>query len=160
MIELKEIFDDKIILSVLKAPCLFDRISSDLQTKESFVLFKKPDYLFLGIYDKNELVGMFFFHPAGNNTIQIHIQIFEKYRKEYAFDAGKMAVKWFIDSGYSRMIAEIPEIYMDVYNYTKKFGFVQCGINKGTYFKNGTKHDEFILELKREGAEKWVQSIK
>ncbi len=160
MIELREIIDDNLIMSVLKAPCIFDRVSSDDQTKENFVFFRKPEYLFLGIYKKNKLLGMFFFHPVGNETVQIHIQIFEKYRKKHAFNAGNAAMNWFLESEYNKMMAEIPEQYIDVYKYTRKFGFQACGINKGAYVKDGITYDEFVLELTRKGAELWVQSIK
>ena len=160
MITLREIIDENIILSVLKTPCIFPRISSDGQTVENFVFYNKPDYLWLGIYNDNELIGLYWLHPVSENTIQIHIQIFKKYRDKFAFDAGKAAVEWFLKSDYKNMIAEIPELYMDVYTYTKKFGFVPYGINKESYTKNGAIYDEFILRLTKEEAEIWVQSIK
>ncbi len=160
MIHLREIFDDNIILSVLKTPCIFPRVSSDGQTVENFVFLNKPEYIWMGIYNDDELIGLYFFHPVPLDTVQVHIQIFKDKRDKFAFDAGIAAMHWFIDSPYEKMIAEIPELYMDVYTFTKKFGFVPAGINKESYIKNGEIYDEFILELTKKGAEAWVQSIK
>ncbi len=160
MIKLKKITDLKTIKKVLFSDCIWNRISEDEQTRKTFEFENKKNYLWLGVYLHNILIGMFFIHPKNNTTIQLHIHIFKKFREKYAFEAGKKMLSLFVNDfpeKYQKMIAEIPVIYKDVYYYSKKFGFKDEGLNRASFKKNGIIHDQFRIGITRAEGKKWVQ---
>ncbi len=157
MIEFKEITDKKVIKSILFN--MWDRISEDGQESDGFEFDNKPEYLWLGIYSKDDgLIGMFFLHPLNQTTLQIHIHIIEKYRSKYAYESGSKIIEWFAENDdYNKLIAEIPVIFQDVYFFTRKFGFIVEGINRESYTKNGKIHGQYRLGLTKKEADKWLQ---
>lgn len=160
MIELRLIENDELIKSVLFSPCIWDRISEGGQTKESFAFINKSEYLWFGLYEEDLLIGMFFLHPLNTTTLQLHIHILEKYRRRYAYESGAVIINWFVEKcsdSFNKLVAEIPIIYPDVYHYTKKFGFIDEGINRESYMKNNIIYGQYRLGITRKEALLWEQ---
>lgn len=142
---------------LLKSECIWGRISEDGQSQKEFRIWSRREHVWLGIFVKKKLIGCFFLHPENSTTIVIHIQILEKYREKHAFESGVMAQDQFIKSKYNKMICQIPEIYQDVYHFTKKFGLVDEGINRASFTKNGRVHNQLRLGITKEEAKSWLQ---
>ncbi len=160
MLTLKRITDIEIIKKVLFSDCIWDRISEDEQTRESFEFENNKNYLWIGVYLDKKIIGMFFLHPTNNTTIQIHIHILEKFREKYAYESGAKIISWFIHEAPKnivKMIAEIPALYQDVYHYSKKFNFVDEGLNRASFKKNRIMHDQYRIGITKKEAKIWEQ---
>jgi len=160
MIEFRPIEDGEEIKEILFSPCLWERISEDGQTQEAFIFVNRPEYIWLGIYDGDLLVGMFFLHPLNSTSLQIHIHMLDEHRVKYAYDSGAMIIYWFVNQCHetiNKLVAEIPVIYQDVYHFTQKFGFQNEGINRDSYRKNGKIYSQYRLGLTRKEAKTWLQ---
>lgn len=142
---------------LIKSKSIWSRVSEDGQTTRDFKLNKRDDQLWLGFFVENRLIGCLFFHTENVSTVVGHIQILEKYRKKHAYEAGRLGIKWFIKSNYRKMICQIPTIYQDVYHFTKKFGFLDEGINRASYKKNGRIHNQLRLGITKDEAKLWEQ---
>ena len=156
MIELIEIAPD-LAEKIIKEPELWGRVSEDGQDDKTFKIEDRPEYLWLGIFNGTMLIGCFFFHQENQSTVVIHIQIIEEFREHFAFDAGKAAIEWFSKSKFKKMVTQVPVIYQDVYHYAKKFGFLDEGINRASYSKNGRLHNQLRLGITKDEAKLWLQ---
>lgn len=159
--KLKEIKDLELIRQfIVEDSELWDRVSEDGNKKEDFKLFENPLFWWVGCYAKGiGLVGLFWFHHVNNTTIQIHAHVKKEHRDTYSYVCGVGILNYFYNelSQYSKLIAEIPTIYTDVYKYTKKFGFADEGINRMSYEKNGNIVDQYRLGTTRKEVKAWLQ---
>jgi len=134
---------------ILKDRELWERISEDgLSYKE----YKVPDYnVYLGIQVDDKLIGLWWLEFECSSSINIHINILKEHRK-HAFDAGNLFLSHFKDNfseQFQKLNCKIPVIYKDVYNFTKKFGFQDEGLDRLSIVKNGELIDRYILGITR-----------
>lgn len=160
---LKEIKDLELVRNILIEPEMWDRITEDGQNKDDFVIEPNPAFNFVGVFSNDEtlkqekLIGLFFLHALNKTALQIHAHIIKKYRKKFAKEAGRQIISYFVnETEYQKLLAEIPVIYTNVYHYTKSFGFVDEGLNRKSFTKDGKIIDQFRLGLTRPEAVTWL----
>jgi len=139
--KLKEIKDlDLVRRFIVEDEELWERVSEDSSTKESFIIKENPYFWWIGCYNENSvLVGFFWLHHINDVCLQIHAHVKKEYRKDYAYECGKGVIEYFVNKmpkNYQKLVAEIPVIYPDVIKFTEKFGFVFEGVNKLSCRKN------------------------
>lgn len=128
-------FDKEKVNSVLKHEDIWQRIADKSIDKESY---QPPSgenhYLF-------EDGILYILHPY-RDFWQIHANVI-KSKRHKAFDAGQQALDYVFNTlNAKKVIAIIPKKYIDVYKFTMKSGFTDCGTIDGEHY----------LELR---AEKW-----
>ncbi len=142
------------VAQILKDPEIFDRIAEDGVTYQDFRISFDGTQCYMLIESDDMIIGVWCLYPANSSTLNIHCNILKDYRV-YAKEAGKLIVKWFAEespSQYIKLNAEIPVIYPDVYFFTKKFGFLDEGINRQSICKNGDIIDQWRLGLTKNEA--------
>jgi hypothetical protein len=148
--------DFDLVDSIIKDPELFGRISEDGVDPDTYEVSAGSVYYL--IYKGDELAGVWDLHHVNSVTVQIHANILKQHR-DCAMEAGWLIVDVFDKSRYQKMIAEIPFMYPDVYHYTKKFGFLDEGVNRLSIMKQGRIISQWRLgltkplEFKRQGHE-------
>lgn len=143
----ERIYDVQICMAVMSS--MWDEISEE--NAPEFI----PDVIFeywVGIYNDG-LVGVYRIHQVTSVCFQIHAFMIDRTHKE----SGKIILKWCVHNieDMQKLIAEIPVIYPNVYGFTKKQGFVDEGINRKSFTKDGEIHDQHRLGITR--GEIWQQ---
>ena len=144
-IHIEQVWDEDLILSVLKEPRIWETISDDGQSSDKFVIdVEAEDYYFLAAAKDNVCVGIYIIHPFNSCTLEVHANILPEYRKECAKISCQMALKWVYENTpekYQKLMARIPEIYPEVYHFTLHQGFNDEGRLVKGYRKDGNLCD-------------------
>ena len=154
MITLREALNTSEVENILLDDEIFERIAEDGQDKESFSLPFDVHHLYIMIVDEKTPIGVWCIYPANGVTLNIHCNILKKYRNS-AVEAGKLIMEWFVHDSpaqYQKLNCEIPIIYRDVYQFTKKFGFKNEGENRRSIMKKGRLVDQWRLGITRDEA--------
>lgn len=154
MINLRKAESVEEVSQILKDPEIFDRIAEDGQTLENMKIPFNGSQCYMLIELEEMIIGVWCLYPVNSSILNIHCQILKDYR-QHAAEAAKLIVKWFAEEApqqYIKLNAEIPVIYPDVYFFTKKFGFLDEGINRQSISKNGNITDQWRLGLTRDEA--------
>ena len=130
---------------------LFDRFTEGEKDYKSFIV---PDGLYLGIFNDDKLIGFWALDSETGTTIGIHCNVLERHR-EHSMEVGRYFVEYAFRTypHIMKLNAKIACMYKDVYNFTKKFGFKDEGIDRLSFMKGATLHDRHCLGLTREDYE-------
>jgi len=139
------------IKTVLCSPAIYPCISDDNSPEpDSFEPPISEEYQYIAGYVDSDIIGIMIYHSEEGRT-NIHIQVLPEYRKEYAREFGRMALK-FGEAKNVIIYAEIPECYPNVLEFAKSFGFKETGESiKNDCTKDGVKYDAIILRLNQWG---------
>ncbi len=144
-------YDEQIIKSILFCPEIFKTIAEDGFLKENFELDCIGDcWLLMSNDDKT--IGLYHLHPRNSVTLEIHAHVLPEHRKQHSKETGLAALQWILDYApdhYQKVIAQIPVIYENVKKFTCSFGFVEEGLNRLSYIKNGEIVDQWLLGITR-----------
>ena len=101
-------------------------------------------------YVDDKPAGLMVYKDKDGVQLECHFQVLPEYRKEYALEIADRAIQWAWDntSAY-KIVAEVPEIYMNVVNFGISVGFQVEGINQKSYLKDGKLYDQLYLGLQR-----------
>jgi hypothetical protein len=131
---IKPTIDIDKINSVLKHDDIWPRIADKRQKKGDFI---PPTEGITYLFEEGVL---FILHPNGDD-LQIHANVVPEFRSK-ANQAAREALRYgFVELGYNKIVAKIPEKYGNVYGFALKF-------MKDVGFIDG----EHLLELR---AEEW-----
>ena len=154
---------------ILKDPEIFPRIAEDGIEPEEFNIPSPVDNCYLLAYDddlltvndeKPSILGVWCLYPVNKSTLNIHANMI-KHHRMHAKKVFRLILDWFLDDcpkQYVKLNAEIPEIYQDVYHFTKSVGFTDEGINRLSIKKNGDLVNQYRLGLTREEAQNICRS--
>ena len=151
-VELKRCFNENLVKQVLFHKDIWPSISEDGQNMSTFMIDFVSNCFLKVVTDKGDLAGFYVLHPFNGSTLQIHANILPSFREKYAKLSGTAVLKWIKDKSppqYHKVIALIPEIYENVYFFTKSFGFEDEGLLKQAYRKNSKLHDIHVLGIMR-----------
>lgn len=142
---IRRTFDPEEIKTIICDEWIYDRVSEDF-TPEAHE-FEPPvrrDHTYLV---DEELNGLFILHPINSITQEVHVHVLDR---EKAMEFGEAVINWaWSNMKFNKMVAQIPEIYPDVARFAEKNGFVKEGVNRQSYLKNGTIHDQYYYGLVR-----------
>lgn len=139
--KLERIYDVAVCRAVVDH--LWDDVSED--GAEHFFPDVISEY-WIGVYEDG-LSGMYRIHPLNGTTWQIHALMV---KRENSKLSGRMILEWCYNEGIEKLIAEIPVIYENVYKFTKGQGFIDEGINRKSFKKNGEIVDCYRLGITQE----------
>ena len=161
-VRIEECYDMDYVEEVLCDGEMWKRIAEDDQDIEDFTTEAINDnWRFLELLTPDGSIGMFILHPVNVTTCKIHAHVLKKFREKYAVEAG-WAMMWWMNNHLPvrvrKIIAEIPTVHQDVYHYTKKFGFIDEGVNRKSILIDGEVVDQYYLGITREEIELCLQS--
>lgn len=134
---------------------VFDEISED--GVDTFL----PDVInenWVTLFDGDDCVGMYRVHQLNSISHQIHAFILPEHRERWAKESGRVILKWCLDNlEFNKLIAEIPDKYINVYKFTKGMGFKDEGINRQSFLKDGKIWDTYRLGQTRKEIKEWLQ---
>ena len=115
---------------------LYDRMSDDsCPVREKFVM-PKNGYVAIGGYIDNKIASLFITHDG-----KLHFMVLKLYRK-YA----RLLLKASFGLWPHLVYVEIPNCYMEVINFAKRYGFKEIKIEKKIHKKNGQLFNVHTLE--------------
>lgn len=151
-LKVERCFNSDIIKTILTHPWIYERISEDGQKlSDSMLNFEKNCFLKLR-NEADEIIGCYILHAFNGATLQIHANVLPSFREKYAKQSGHAVLDWIKKNSpphFQKIIALIPEIYPDVYHFTRKFGFKDEGLLLKAYRKNNQLHNISILGIMR-----------
>ena len=140
------------VKQILSDAELFNRVAEDGISYKDY--YPEPNKLYLGIFQENIIIGFWVVEPENASTLEIHCNVLEKYR-ENSMVVGRYFLNYMADSynNVQKLNCKIPVTYPDVYNFTKKFGFKDEGLDRKSIMKNGELVDRHVLGITREEIE-------
>ncbi len=146
----ERIYDVQVCMAVMRS--MWDEISEDGVSEYI------PDVInefWVAILADGVLVGMYRIHRVMLVCYQIHAFMVDRSHKS----SGECILRWCMDNidDMEKLIAEIPDLYPNVYNFTKNQGFKDEGVNRLSFSKNGKIHDMYRLGMTRQEIEQWLQ---
>jgi hypothetical protein len=159
MIELVAAETVEEVEAILKDPEIFERISNHGQSVDDFNAPVEEGNSYLMIHAGEDVAGLFHLHRCNGSTLEVHCNILKDHRDK-AGAAGFELMKWLDDDCpdcYVKFIAEVPKVYPEVYHFTKKFGFIDEGINRLSVVKYGELVDQWRVGITRAEVSEWVQ---
>tara|TARA_R110002049_G_scaffold210441_4_gene381305 strand:- start:14 stop:478 length:465 start_codon:yes stop_codon:yes gene_type:complete len=125
---------------------LFNRVSDDSMTYEKFKPLESGIYL--GMFHNGVLIGFWWLIPDNAITIDVHCNML----KEHRHLSAKMVDEFYryaIDKlkATNKLICKIPVTFTDVYEFTKKHGFTDEGLDRQSVKKSGKILDRHILGI-------------
>jgi hypothetical protein len=108
------------IKAVLCNPAIYDCITTDrCPSAKDFEPPIDDSYLYVGGYVGGEIVAIMVYHEFRDGT-KLHIQILPEFRNKYAIEFGGRALLF---RGNKPLYAVISDLYPNVLEYAKSFGF-------------------------------------
>lgn len=137
-----------IVKHLLSDDELFDRFTEEAQDYKSYIV---PNGHYLGIFKDDKIIGFWALDSETGTTIGIHCNVLKRHR-EHSMEVGTYFVEYAfrIYPNVHKLNAKIARLYPDVYNFTKKFGFKDEGVDRKSFMKGGELFDRHILGLTRE----------
>lgn len=144
-------FDEKLIKDYVLNTNIFEQIFDDLHDPYKY----NPDIndLWLAVYDKDGLAGVCSFSLVNSITLDIHPFFAKKTKGRKGIIC---CLNWLKRQTYRRVekvVAAIPACHKSVYNCAKRIGFIDEGVCKGSFLKDGDIYDRYYLGLKLSEAE-------
>jgi RimJ/RimL family protein N-acetyltransferase len=137
--------DADAIWNILLNDEVWDGVSDDKTPKHKVDLPAHYHYLL-----SDDADGVVMFYPRNSVEVEIHVAILPeaKHRSYYYI---KRAINYlFNNSQYEKITAIIPFTNMGVYRMALQLGFQTEGINRMSFLKHGTLHDQWLVGLTRE----------
>jgi len=151
---LQRSFNKDIVDYILLHEDIFHTISEDhiLPKPHSFDLDKDA---YVTVTVNNQTIGLYIFNAINSVTLGIHAHILKEFRKEYAIESGQKALQWIVNNTqHEKVIAEVPECYVNVVGFCKVNGLIVEGVNRLSYRKDGQLIDVINLGITKEEIQK------
>lgn len=131
------------IKSILCNPAIYDTITEDNSPLAEDFTPVFEDHLYIGGYVKGEIIALMVYHKHLDGN-KCHVQVLPEFRKEYALKFGEQSLLF---RGNSPLYAVIPDLYKNVLEFAKHFGFKVIDKKINSYVKNGKSHNDNILRF-------------
>lgn len=134
------------IRSFMVNPEVWNKISQDGHNPDDFGIDETAGWLAYKVNDK--VVGMFCFDECQGPMARFHPYMLSEYKMEHAYKACREAIKYAFDEvGVLKLVAQVPFLYKEVYNFGLKLGFIEEGVNRKSFLKNGKIYDQWHLGM-------------
>jgi len=139
----EQIFDKELIKQLMEKVL----ISSDNDNPENFEprVDNLNGWVIVKDYDKIE--GIAYIEQQTTTTALFHPYLLGD--KGKGREMIKSVLKWLLKTEIHKFNISIPVIYQSTYNTAKKLRFIDEGINRESFLKNGEYHDQYLLGLTR-----------
>lgn len=143
-----------LVKTIISTPEIWEQSAEDGVIKENFY----PGYDALSVWLlcklDNKIIGIIYVHNDTSCSINMHPYLIKKYKK-YGREMMNKFFKWFLfqPAELIKLNISIPDHRQVVYNFAKKVGFKDEGINRSSFLKNGIVHDQYQMGLTRKEIE-------
>ena len=144
MITLRQTYNVDIIKSVALVDGIWERISEDHHEKADYIPCLSTTTWY-EILDGSVLLGVLGMDHVNSVTQRVHPMVLPEHRTRSVEICRRMIELWCASTDYSKIIAEIPECYMDVIKFAKFMGLKQEGIRTKSYRRFGDIIDVYLL---------------
>ena len=133
------------IKAVLCNPAIYDCITTDdCPPVDEFEPPISDDYLYVGGYVGGEIAAIMVYHEFRDGN-KLHIQVLPEFRRGYAQEFGERALLF---RGNKPLYAIISDLYLNVLEYAKSFGFEVIERIESDETKNGKSFIDNVLKYK------------
>lgn len=153
-LEARLIDDVRLIKAFLRLPEIWETIGED----EPELSIDLENEFYLGMFVDSRLIGIYVLESRSSVCLQIHANVLKDYRRQYSKKTGEAALSFIINQipSCKKVVARIPSLYKNVYEFTKSFGFKDEGLNRLSYKKNGGLWDVHQLGITRSEIEEYL----
>ena len=99
------------------------------------------------VRDYDKIQGIVYIEQQTTTTAMFHPYLLGK--KGNGRKMIKSVLKWLLNTKIYKVNISIPMIYQSTINTAKKIGFIDEGINRQSFFKDGKYHDQQLFGLTR-----------
>jgi hypothetical protein len=151
MIKLTHTTDMNIVKSLLVTPEIWEQAAEDGVNKDDYYPAYDNLSAWLLCELDDEIIGLIFIHNESLCSINMHPYLKRKYKRK-GRDMMIAFFNWFLTlpAGICKVNVSIPFNRKIVYNFAKRVGFKDEGINRMSYLKGGVNHDQYQLGLTRD----------
>jgi hypothetical protein len=138
-------YNSGLIMSILINKDILSTIAEDGATIENL----QPDVfkdIWLAVIDDNQVIGVCSLPAKTSSCCEVHLRILKEHRAKYKNLASEKIEKWIIDNTpFKTVIAEIPEVFINVTSFMKSIGFIESGVIEKCWKRDGKLIDLIIL---------------
>lgn len=134
---------------------IWDYVAQDSATKESYIPECNKNKMWLTCLDREMIIGVISLTSDGHSAVKMHPCMMKECRNK-SREMIKEFLKWFclfMPNHIQKLNVCIPFSRKIVYNLAKKCGFIDEGINRKSFLKNGQWYDQWYLGLTRSEIE-------
>lgn len=132
-------------MSVLLDENIIRTIAEDGATIENL----HPDVfndIWLVAIDNNKVIGVCSLPAKTSSCCEVHLRILKEHRAKHKNNIAEKIEKWIVDNTpFKTVIAEIPEVFINVTSFMKSIGFAQTGVIEKCWKRDGKLIDLIIL---------------
>lgn len=140
--------DSDLIKRFMTSDEVWDNLSDDMSDKLNYEPDLSTGSLWLKVMINDNFAGLALMENYNLTTLKLHPYLLKGY-KIYSRELIKELLTLFLKTPafVNKLVVEIPTHRKIVYNLAKKIGFVDEGINRGSFLKNGVFLDQWNLGL-------------
>lgn len=143
--------DKKLIRDFMVKDEIWNSFSDDMSVKEQYEPNLTTRSVWLKMIVDDKVVGMILVDNYNLTTLKMHPNILKGYRKYSRLLSERLLVIFTKTPDFiNKLVLEIPFHRKIVYNLAKKIGFVDEGINRQSFLKDGIYYDQWLLGLTKE----------
>lgn len=145
-------FDDNAIKSIMLNQEIWKTCAEEGQEQEDYEPETEADCWLILEADEG-FIGAYNIHPHNSTTLELHAHVLPEFRKKYAFESGDLALEWIMNEApesYQKVIAQIPECYQNVIDFTIGHGFTKEGVNRLSDRIDGVLYDQWLFGITRQ----------
>jgi RimJ/RimL family protein N-acetyltransferase len=151
-ITFKHIDDEQLLTETMRHPRIYPHITDDsCPTSENFEAKILPGFLYLGVFDDDEYLGLFLVQQHNLVLYEVHTCLLPSAWGARASAAAKAVIRWmFENTTCQRFITAVPEDNPLALRFARNAGMVRYGVNPKSLQRNGILIDQTLLGLNKE----------
>jgi hypothetical protein len=138
-------YNSGLIMDVLLNENIISTIAEDGATIENIQpnVFKD---IWLVAINNNKVIGVCSLPAKTSSCCEVHLRVLKEHRSKHKSEVADKIEKWIVDNTpFKTVIAEIPEVFINVTSFMKSIGFTQTGVIDKCWKRNGKLIDLIIL---------------
>ena len=138
----------RLVNDILSNPIIHSAVA-DSNGNRPYPNTRKEHTYVLGYVDTTP-IGVGTMHPTISRKWQCHFSVLPEYRLKYARKFAVLALQWVWDNTEAdSLYIYLPEYLHTLYNFAKKFGFVDVEFLPKSFIENGQELGTYVLKLTR-----------
>jgi len=134
-------------------------IANTTEIFEAFTEDGAPDYMpdvvneywVLMITENGSVAGAYRLKSILARTVEIHAFMLPEYRNDYSKLSGVRILEWCLDNlDFDKITTVIPQLYKNIYHFTKAMGFKEEGFNRSSFLKDGKLHGMYCMGITKQ----------
>lgn len=149
-VKITHLTDMSIVKSIITSKEIWEQAAEDGVSKEGYQPYFDSLTAWLLCECEGEQIGLIYIHNDSLCAVSIHPYLKHKHKRK-GRAMMKAFFRWFISlpDTLCKVNVSIPASRKIVYNFSKKVGFKDEGINRSSFLKGGKVYDQYLLGLTR-----------